>query len=130
MDAEETEEYLKACAAKETSRGQLVEALAIPPEVWDQLGPQAQRIISELIPAFVDRFIGKSVQYGPNNANTLGPAGQFSDIWRKVGPLRRALWEGETLYQEGPDEICMDLIGHCFLTVDMLNEKVDRRGTG
>lgn len=114
----------------DTVRSELVKALGIPPEVWDQLGPQAQRIIADIIPAVVDKFIEKSIQYGPDNANVLGPAGQFADIWRKIGPLKRALWEGETLYQEGPDEICRDLIGHCLLTIDMFEQELDRRGTG
>jgi len=114
----------------EPARGELVEALGIPDEVWCQLGPQAQRIIAEIIPSFVDGFIEASLHYGPNNANVLGPAGQFSDIWRKIGPLRRALWEGESLHRESPEQICLDLIGHLMMTIDMLQQKVDRRGTG
>jgi hypothetical protein len=108
----------------------LMQELGIMGEDWDQLGPQAKRIISELIPQFVQRFVGKSLHYGDANANVLGPAGQFADIWRKIGPLRRSLWEGKTLNQEQPDEICMDLIGHLLLTIDMLQQKVDRRGSG
>lgn len=102
----------------------------ISDEDWERLGPQARRLISELIPMFVGRFVEKSLHYGDTNANVLGPAGQFADIWRKIGPLRRALWEGVELTQEGPDEICLDLIGHCFLTIDMIQQKVDRRGSG
>jgi len=104
-------------------------SLGISPEAWDQLGPQARRIIMEIIPAFAQRFVEKSLHYGDANANVLGPAGQFADIWRKIGPLRRALWDGEELTQEGPDEICRDLIGHAFLTIDMIQQKVDRRGS-
>jgi hypothetical protein len=105
-------------------------AVGISSAEWEQLGPQAKRIIGLAIPAFVQRFVGKSLHYGPDNANVLGPAGQFSDIWRKIGPLKRALWDGEELTQEPPDEICMDLIGHCLLTIDMLLQGIDRRGSG
>ena len=105
------------------------EMLGITSEEWEQLGPQARRIITELIPAFVQRFVQKNLHYGPNNANVLGPAGQFADIWRKIGPLKRALWDGEDLTQESADEICRDLIGHAFLTIDMLEQKVERRGS-
>lgn len=97
---------------------------------WEQLGPQAKRIILLILPTFVQKFVKANLHYGPNNANVLGPAGQFADIWRKIGPLRRALWEGVELTREGPDEICLDLIGHCLMTVDMIQQGVDRRGTG
>jgi hypothetical protein len=104
--------------------------VALIEEDWDKLGDQAQRIINNIIPEFSARFIKASLHYGPNNANVLGPAGQFADIWRKIGPLKRALWEGEELTRESAEEICMDLIGHLMLTIDMLRQKVDRRGTG
>jgi hypothetical protein len=99
---------------------------------WDQMGPQARRIIVDVLPLFVHRFVRKSLHYGPKNANVLGPAGQFADIWRKIEPLKRALWEGipPVAGSEPPEEICNDLIGHLFLTIDMLAEEVDRRGTG
>lgn len=108
----------------------LIESLGIKGEEWEKLGPQGQRIIQDLVPEFVRRFVRANIHYGPNNANVLGPAGQFADIWRKIGPLRRALWEGEDLTREAPEEICMDLIGHLLLTIDMLQQKVDRRGIG
>jgi hypothetical protein len=103
-------------------------AMGISPKEWRQLGEQAKRIITTDLPEFVRHFVGKNIHYGPDNANVLGPAGQFADIWRKIGPLKRALWEGAELTGEQPPEICRDLIGHSFLTIDMLNQGVDRRG--
>jgi len=106
----------------------LITELGIKPEDWEQLGSQARRVIFNLIPKFAVSFVEASQHYGPDNANVLGPAGQFSDIWRKIGPLRRALWDGAELEREQPDEICFDLIGHLLLTIDMLQQGVDRRG--
>lgn len=108
----------------------ICEALGISPEDWDRIGDQAKRIIGEILPQFVQGFVQANLHYGDKNANVLGPAGQFADIWRKIGPLRRALWEGADLTREGPADICMDLIGHCLMTIDMLRQGVDRRGTG
>lgn len=108
----------------------LCEAMGISREDWDELGNQAKRIIGVILPSFVQKFVEANKHYGPNNANVLGPAGQFADIWRKIGPLRRSLWEGVELTREGPDEICLDLIGHLLLTIDMIQQGVDRRGTG
>lgn len=61
-------------------------------------------------------------QYGTEAHRELGVRGQFSDIWRKIAPLKRALWEGEELPKEQPREICLDLIGHAILTIMMLDE--------
>lgn len=108
----------------------LCTVMGIDPEDWDSLGNQARRIIGIILPEFVRKFVEANKHYGPNNANVLGPAGQFADIWRKIGPLRRALWDGVELTREGPDEICKDLIGHLLLTIDMLQQGVNRRGTG
>lgn len=105
------------------------ESLGISQDAWDRLGEQPKRIIMELLPQFVTQFVGKALHYGPTNANILGPAGQYADIHRKIGPLKRALWDGEDLTQEGPDEICKDLIGHAFLTIDMIKQGVSRRGS-
>lgn len=108
---------------------QICAALGISEEDWEELGNQGKRIISLVLPAFAQKFVEANKHYGPGNANVLGPAGQFADIWRKIGPLRRSLWDGRELTREQPEEICLDLIGHLLLTVDMLREGVDRRGT-
>src|SRR5215471_12990486 len=83
-------------------------------------------ILLHLIPEISRRMKASSEHYGAGNHRALGPAGQFSDIWRKIGPLKRALWEGKELPRESPREICMDLIGHCLLTVAMLDREVER----
>lgn len=106
------------------------QALGIDTSDWESLGAQGRRIIRLIIPALVQKFVQANLHYGPNNANILGPAGQFSDIWRKVGPLKRALWDGVELTREGPIEILQDLIAHCLLTIDMLQQEVPRRGSG
>ena len=74
-------------------------------------------LLNHLVP-FLTLFIQKNSEYG-ENAQVLGPAGQFADMWRKMGKLKTALWDGheEKLVSEGVDEILRDLIGHCFLTL-------------
>jgi len=102
--------------------------LEIDEELYLQLGPNARHILDQILPEFVGRFAVASLHYGDGNADNLGPAGQFADIWRKIGPLRRALWEGQDLTREEPEEICMDLIGHCLLTIGMLRREVPNSG--
>lgn len=102
----------------------------IPDADWEALGPRAREILEQLLPEFAGRFAQAALHYGDNNADNLGPAGQFADIWRKIGPLRRALWDGEELTRESAEVILFDLIGHCLLTIGMLRREVDRRGAG
>lgn len=100
----------------------------IPDYDWECLGPNAREILEQILPEFAGRFAQASLHYGDSNADALGSAGQFADIWRKIGPLKRALWEGKKLTREDPEVILFDLIGHCLLTIGMLRREVDRRG--
>jgi hypothetical protein len=79
----------------------------------------AHKIFTEHIPEWANLFLKKNEHYG-ETANELGTAGQFADIWRKIGPLKRILWDHEELPGDSPEEILMDLIGHCFLTLYFL----------
>ncbi len=78
-------------------------------------------IVENLVEEWVQQFISKSNDYG-ETANHLGAAGQYADMHRKMGKLKRALWEGETLTGEQPREILLDLIGHCFLTIHYIDQ--------
>jgi hypothetical protein len=62
------------------------------------------------------QFIKKQMDYG-DSANDLGMEGQYAELHRKIGKLRRAMWEGKPLVNEGLEEVLMDLIGHCFLSL-------------
>lgn len=65
-------------------------------------------------------FLEKSADYGEESHGFMGPVGQFSDIYRKVIKLKRALVDGVELQHEQPIEILMDLVAHCWLTIAML----------
>lgn len=79
------------------------------------------------IPEFLHLFIRKNKEYG-ENAQTLGPRGQFSDMYRKMIKLKTGMWDGEEekLTSESVDEILMDLIGHCLLTLRMRRDQSRR----
>lgn len=61
--------------------------------------------------------------YGPNNHTELGIKGQFADMYRKFRPLKARMWDGkpDVNGKESTREICMDLIGHCLLTIAMID---------
>lgn len=69
-----------------------------------------------LLQEWILRFMEKQKDY-KDGADDLGAPGQYAELHRKMGKLRRALWEGEPLVGEPVDEVLMDLIGHCFLAI-------------
>lgn len=80
---------------------------------------ELRNIAIQLMPEWLSLFSQKNKDYG-NNAKELGLRGQFADIWRKVAKLKRSMWDGEELQFEGTEEIIMDLIGHLFLSLNMM----------
>lgn len=74
-------------------------------------------------------FAEKSSDYGESDgvpaALFLGAKGQFADINRKFWKLKRSLWDGQLLVGEQPEEILMDLVGHCWLTIAVLRKESD-----
>lgn len=69
-----------------------------------------------LLQEWIDHFMQKQQDYG-DTADDLGVPGQYAELHRKLGKLRRSMWEGIPMRGEQPDEILLDLIGHCFLAI-------------
>jgi hypothetical protein len=84
---------------------------------------QLKRIIQIEMPKWLELFSERNREYG-SNKRSLGPKGEFVEINRKVGKLEIALWDGhpERLTSEKVDEVLQDIIGHCFLALDMLSQ--------
>lgn len=84
-------------------------------------GQELRAIFLEQLPQWAELFARKNSEYGDTSSMTLGPRGQFSDMYRKIIKLKRAMWdENESiLVSEGMDEILRDLIGHAFLALNM-----------
>lgn len=104
--------------AARANRGQLPEN----PPVKPYPSRTAGRIMESILPRWRIRFLEKNAGYG-DMSQELGPRAQFVDINRKVGKLRRALWEGQDIGEEDVKEVTMDVIGHCFLLLDLLDKE-------
>jgi len=88
---------------------------------------QAERILLGVLPKVLELFLNKNKDYGDDfDEFKLGAKGQFVDIWRKVGKLKLALWDGKELAGEQVPEIMMDLIGHLLLA--LLDPHTGRKG--
>lgn len=92
-----------------------------------------ERIRDSWVPIWLKGFERKSRDYNSTDGwephTVLGVRGQFADIWRKVGKLKKSLWDGDQLEGEQPLEIIDDLISHLFLTRDMLLQEERARHT-
>lgn len=96
-------------------------------------GADGRYIRFMLMPEFWEQFARKAADYNDNeneNHRALGVRGQFADIWRKIGKLKKALWEGRSLAGEQPREILLDLIAHCFLTIAMIDREDPKKPWG
>lgn len=82
--------------------------------------PEAKRIGRSLAPEWMEQFLTKNSGYG-TGASDLGPTGEFVEVWRKAKKLKRGLWEGQPIGNEGIREVAMDMIGHLFLLIDHLD---------
>jgi len=85
---------------------------------------QAEDIIERLVPEWARLFLVKNNAYGRVD-NHLGPAGVFPDINRKTGRLERDLWDKEPVApgMESTRRVILDLIGHLFLALHMLDDE-------
>lgn len=83
----------------------------------------ADPIFDVFFPMWEDLFRERRKDYG-DTYKVLGSKGQFSDISRKYWKLKHAIWDGKPLVGEQVDEICMDIISHCFLLMQCQEEGI------
>ena len=75
-----------------------------------------------LVPEWEKLFREKNAGYGDMHQE-LGTKAQYVDLHRKIGKLRRALWEGQDIGAESAREVLLDLIGHAFLTIQLIDRE-------
>lgn len=80
----------------------------------------SREIMEDHLKRWFQLFMEKQIDYG-DRGDDLGLAGQYAEIHRKIGKLKRAMWDGFDLTGEQMDEVLLDLIGHCFLSLRYIN---------
>jgi len=90
---------------------------------WAALGPRQQRIVTLLVPEYQQKLERDTAHYGPESHTEFGPKGQVIDLSRKIRVLKRLLWDGVEAKRETPREIVLDLIGHSFLLLELLDSE-------
>jgi hypothetical protein len=79
-------------------------------------------ILNVLLPEIRKKMIADAAHYGTEGHKGLGLKGQFADMYRKMVPLKRQMWDGIPSTREDTREIVQDMIGHCLLTLALLDE--------
>lgn len=94
-------------------------------EVENIPNEQARRVLIDVLPGLIELYLKKSKDYGGDVGAMigLGPKAHFVDMWRKMGKLKRALWDGVELEGEKPEEIMRDLVGHIFIILDTITRE-------
>lgn len=73
------------------------------------------RIVREILPEILNRFLTKNKDYEHFPEADLGPKAHFVGIHRKFGKLRKGLWDEEPLEHEQLPEVIDDFVGHLLL---------------
>lgn len=86
---------------------------------------QSRRIVERILPSVMELYLNKSKDYDGNVMALLklGPKASFVDLWRKIGKLKGALWDGRAMAGEQADEILADCVGHILITLDEMNNE-------
>ncbi|UVK63868.1 hypothetical protein SEA_LILYPAD_64 [Gordonia phage LilyPad] len=105
---------------------------------------QGERV-GVLMAEWWDEFVKKNADYQTSTGNVsenFGLMGQYMKLTDKIHKLRKSMWDAEVIKEamgqglsnpktdvttpfqfEGTEEILRDIIGHCFLALDILEQK-------
>ena len=101
---------------------------------------QAHRVMT-LVDGWFNEFLKKNQDYQTSTGNVsenFGLMGQYMKLTDKIHKLRTPMWDDEILRQagkegvvkelnfEGAEEILRDIIGHCFLALDFMEQRDER----
>lgn len=93
-------------------------------QVHDETPRQIDELLTNDFERFIQLFNERTIEYG-DHAFLLGSRGQFADMSRKMGKLKTGIWDDNhgALVSEGVEEVVLDMIGHCFLTLQCLRRE-------
>ncbi len=75
----------------------------------------ARYILTEVLPALLERFLMKNAKYRLAQVHDLGVKGVIPDINRKSSVIIDRIWNGQEQIDEDTEEVIDDLIGHLLL---------------
>ena len=87
-------------------------------------------IYEVLLPEFLERFLAKNADYGDQHRTGLGVKAEYVGIHRKIEKLKSALWDEQAMNGEGAREMLFDLIGQCFIVLDLMAQEEAKRERG
>lgn len=97
--------------------------------VTEAVTPEAQVIMSKVLPALLEKFLQKNRKYAiVQQGHDLGLKGIVPDVNRKSSVIIDRLWHGAEYVDEYTTEVIEDLIGHCLLMLGKIALMEDEDG--
>lgn len=80
-------------------------------------------IFNELLPEWEELFLARNANYGEYDAE-LQELGEMVEIFRKYKKLKRAFIDkvDTSNWDESPREVALDMIGHLFLLIAVIDD--------
>ena len=92
-------------------------------EITNPPTEEARSILQTILPGVLEAWLKKNKDYGDSDVmKALGAKAEFVRLWNKIAKLKRALWDGEKLEGEQPEEIMGDMIAHLLLALNRAGE--------
>jgi hypothetical protein len=97
---------------------------------YDILTSSGHFIHEVILPEFLRHFFAKNNEYRDNHRTGLGIRAEYVGLHRKIRKLQAAVWDGEDLEFEQPQELLWDVMGSCLLMLDLIaQEESETDGT-
>jgi hypothetical protein len=83
----------------------------------------ADYIINHILPRVLEHFLRKNAGYGDRHRNTrTGLKGELTGLDRKIDKVFDGIWNDKVFEFEQPEEMLWDIIGSCFLMLDLMEQ--------
>lgn len=86
----------------------------------------ADFIVNSILPQVLEHFLSKNADYGDQHRTGLGFRAEFVGLHRKFAKLKSYFWDQQEMNHESGKEMLMDLIGACFLMLDLIAQEEER----
>jgi len=77
-------------------------------------------IYEVILPEVLKHFFSKNADYGDQHRTGLGLRAEFVGLHRKFAKLKSYFWDGQEMNHEDGQEMLYDVIGSCFLMLDLM----------
>jgi hypothetical protein len=82
----------------------------------------ADYIVNHILPTVLSHFLSKNADYGDQHRTGLGLRAEFVGLHRKFAKLKSYFWDSKSMNHESGREMLYDVVGACFLMLDLMEQ--------